>query len=298
MNKFKVLILITLTTSTWSICKAQGVDLVTGCSELISSMYEEQFNYEGIQTQLSKFRKLLEKSTLEEYQNCNCADSLWVLNWKSQYHYLKNSPTKSYDTIQLLTNIIHDIDIMNLETELRFSKSKTLIDSFNYVVKRLGAKISKEKYIYFLITAELDFLKANKFLITDRYFELVDNKETDPEIVDVIFLSLFNSNNHISNKVKSRIGKQQYEKHFYRMYGIINTSSSDEFPINQTDILKSINYRIEEEKVNYIITSFYKYKSNDLRKLKRKQKRRIRAALTNPYLETMESAIKLMNDLK
>jgi len=192
----------------------------------------------------------------------------------------------------------HEIDIMNLASELRFENPKNLIDSFKYVVKRLGIKHSKKKYIYNLITAEIDFLKANKYEITTEYFKIIDNTESNPEIVDDIFVSLFSSNNQIADKIKSRIGSQQYEKHFYRMYGIINTSSSYEFPINQIDILKSINYQIEEAKVNFIIATLYKYKSNDLRKLKRKQKRRIRASLTNPYLETMESVIKLMNDLK
>jgi len=298
MENTKQFILIILTVTSFIHCKAQEKSLEELCSILSSSMYEEPFDYNRINSNLSQYQSELKYSTREEYEKCNCADSLWVLRHTHKYQYIKRTHSTILDTIQFLNSMSHEIDKMNLNSELRFQKPKTLVDTFKIVIERLRIKQSKEKYIYNLITAEIDFLKTNKYSITDEYFKIIDNRKSDPEIVDDILVSLFNSNNQISNEIKSRIGKQQYEKHFYRMLGIINTSSSNEFPRNEIDILKAINYQIDEEKVNYIITSFYKKKSNDLRKLKRKQKRRIRATLTNPYLDTMESVIKLINNLK
>lgn len=279
-------------------CLSQSETLIEACSKLSKSMYEQSFNYDKIKSNLELYQTRLSVSGINEYNNCNCADSLWILRHTHKYQYIKRTHSTILDTIQFLNNMSHKIDIMNLGRELRFENPKNLSDSLNYVIKRLGIKKSNEKYIYNLITAEIEFLKANKYLITDEYFKIIDNRKTDSEIVDDIFVSLFNSNNQIAERVQSRIGKKQYQKHFYRMYGIINSSSSSEFPKIQIDIFKSINYQIEEEKVSFIINSFYKYKSNNLRKLKRKQKKRIISSLKNPYLENMESVNKLLNDLK
>lgn len=286
-----------ITASNLPTCLAQNRILNDLCTKLKSSMLEDPFNLDRIKFNLELYEYKLKNSTISEYESCNCADSLWAIQYTRKYQIEQEPDSNILSSIRFLNSVPGDIDRMNLRNELRLYEPKSIIDSLDLVLKRLKNKHTKEKHIYNLIGAEIEFLTSNKYTLKENYFQIIDNQKTDESITDNILLALYNSDNCISNRVKARIGQEQHRNHFYRMFGIITTSSSCKFPINHIHILKNINYKIEEEKVNFIIESLYKNKSNSLRKIKKKHQNRILKALNNPYLENHKSVIKLKNDL-
>ncbi len=277
-------------------CQSQNETLTSVCSKLSKSLYEQSFNYQLIKSNLYSYEAQLQKSIQTEYENCNCADSLWVLRHTHKYEYIKRTHSTVLDTIQFLNSMSHEIDKMNLESEFRFQLPQNKIDSLEYVLSRLKIKYLKKKYIYNLITAEIEFLKKHRYELADNYFHIIDNKLSNPEIIDDLLLSFFNSNNQISDKIKNRIGKLKYDKYFYRMYGIINTSSSSEFPLNQLEILENMENSIDKEKVKFVLKSFYQ--QDRFRKMKRRNLNNLRRIISDPKFNKMESVDKLKSEIE
>lgn len=277
-------------------CQAKKHSLADACTQLAVSMYQDEFNYERISSYLEEYRNLMQESSQAQYEACNCADSLWLKRNTHRYTYLKKTHSTDLDTIQFLNGMSHAIDGMNLQAELRFQKLDSQVDSFAYVIKRLKVKHGKKKYIYGLISAEMDYLKEHKFELREQYLRLIDNIQSDPTIVDNVLVAFFNSDDAISNEMKKRIGKAKFERYFYRMYGIINTSSSSKFPINQIEILENIDYKIEEEKLDYILQSFYT--PNWLKEIESKDLERLKRILDDPKFKVLESIQKLKDTLE
>lgn len=275
---------------------AQTEGLKLACNDLKKSLYDLPFEYESVKSNLVVFQEKLKNSSELEYIDCNCADTLWSTRNAHKYSLVWKTHSTDLDTIQFLNSISHDIDHMNLAHEFKLEEIQNAKDSLDFVLNRLNLKYSRNKFIYNLINAEVEYLKREKYKLLDSYLEVVDDSIYQFEIEDALLLSLFNSNDLVEKKIKQRIGIKEHEQHFYRMYGVINTSSSKKIPENQLEILENINYDIGKEKIEFLLQSIFEISRN--KKLKRKQRNRIERLLSVKKFEEFELTMKILGQIK
>jgi len=276
--------------------KAQNNSLDKLCDQLDSSIYIEDFDFDKISSNFDAYAKRLETVDQEEYNSCNCADTLWLKRANHTYQLSHITHTISMDTLQYLNNISQEIDECNLNTEMRLHHLEELNDSLNYVINRLKIKSTGGKYLYNLIGAEMNFLKAKRAQLQTRYFEIIDDVDVDPHLADKVLSALFNSNNEVAVEIEKRIVKPQYERYFFRMYGILNTSSKKRSLDLQICILENLEYGANQEILDYLMQSFYG--PAGLHELRSKHKRALKRMVINKKFNDLASFQKLMKQIQ
>jgi len=266
--------------------------LNVACVELRNSIYHEEFNRKNIQKDLDNFLEILKDIDSSSYISCNCADSLWVDSWQIDLKF-KSEKESTHANFRLISSITETVDKANLNYELSSQSIETANDSFNYVIKRLNDKLSKKKQIYNLTTAEREYLKRERFTLLNSYFALIDDAEVEENVKVTILGALDNSNNFVANKLLNRIGRIEHSDQFYRMLGIIYRSSDSRPGEVKFQVLESINYRIEPEKLDFVLKGL----SENLDKLTRKEKKRLKLILDKQNFEGYDFVQKLKGKL-
>lgn len=265
-------------------------DYERSCNELIQAGYFEPFDFDNVELKLNEVFSSIKESSTAELENCNCADSVWIVHLTDSRTFERYTHSTKRDTGFFIRNLSTQLDAKILEKEFDLNKIVTSVDSFQYVLKRLALKSERRNNpeynwmnFYHCVDAENIFLKEYKYKLKDQYFEIFDNEQADEEIRDLIITAYFYSESSIEDEILSRIDSYINERYFYRMLGILRTSGTDKSVDHLLVILEENDFEINE--VKSILQSIYGI--SDRIKIKKKTETRFDNYLSNSGLDSL-----------
>lgn len=260
------------------------------CQKLRKVAYHDEFSFDVIDNHFNELVNHMNTIPEEVYQSCNCADSIWIAHLKDTRRHGRYTHSMHKDTGSYLRMLSSRLDIENLKQEFRFTQSKALLDSFDYVIDRMRQKdlirhtppLNWQNY-YHCIEAENEFLKANKYTLKEKYFDLFDDENIDEEIRDRLITSYFYSNESIEADILNRIEFYIEEKYFYRMLGILRTSGTEKSVEYLTKMMRDHNFHINDSKA--ILQAIYGI--TDRHQIKKKIDNKFQEYLATTKLDTL-----------